>query len=303
MAQRLLAAALIAAHTVQSASAPVSHSAVGLVDNSVWDEAFRAPNATGSVRVKGFNLSAPFPGTASDDWGFTIQVRDSIRRSDGKFATGIWIQLDAPDNLVQKTTNRTTVPQDPSWRVCQGFMDFPTLRSDAETVPGSCEGVLPKECIEAYADSLARGFGQRGNRNFQCPRLDPPVQCNATLGSLNGGIGTILAAGQASVTDSGLFDYARLGLSEDNAGHDLGNHTAYDIAIRRITLVALAWGYSNTTGRTSENTGSVAASLSCLRVNQFEPGSRRLSAGAHHRPKALGLMVWVGITVMALTYV
>jgi len=187
---RQLAATLIIAHTVHSTNAPVSHVAVGRVTDEAWGEAFRTPNATGSIRVKGYDLGTPFPGVESNDWVFTIQVRDSIPRYDGKFATGIWVQVDAPDNLVQKTEDRAIVPADSSWQVCQGFLEIPRLRSDAETVGASCEGVVPRDCIEAFTGKLARGFGVRsGVTGFQCPSLAPPKECRDALGTEFGAVG------------------------------------------------------------------------------------------------------------------
>ncbi|KAK0738187.1 hypothetical protein B0T18DRAFT_240476 [Schizothecium vesticola] len=302
MLRRTLATAFIAARAAHSASAPVSHSAVGLVSNMVWDDTFRTSNATGAIRVKGFNISAPFPGVESDDWVFTIRIRDSIPRSDGKFATGIWVQLDAPDNLVQNAPNGTFVPQDPSWQVCQSFWDFPVLQSSAETVPGSCEGVVPKECIDAITDGLARGFGRRSGT--WCSPLTPPALCEGALGKFYSGVGGTLAAGNLqNVTENGVFDYARMGLDEDNDGHQLGNNTAYDLAIRRVTLVGLTWGYKNVSGRTVDNIKPVAASVSCLRVNQIEPGSRRLSAGVSTRIESVRLMGVAVAIVLAFVWI
>ena len=95
-----------------------------------------------------------------------------------------------------------------------------------------------------------------------------------------------------------MFDLARTGLDEDIDGHEIRNTTAYDIAIHRVWLVGLAWGYSNTTGRTSADTPTIAASLSCLRVNQFEPGSRRLSAGVLLREPPSSMWLIIGSALL-----
>lgn len=188
---RKLAAALITAHVVLSS--PVGHISVGLDNDEVWEEAFRTPNATGSVRVKGFNLSHPFPGTESDDWAWTIQVRDGILRSrDSKYATGIWVQLDMPDSLVRLAPNGTFLLDDGSWHVCESIWEFPALKSDAATVEGSCEGIVPKECHDLWTDTLAQGFGRRASNSSRCPSITPPLQCLDALGKEYTGVGNSL---------------------------------------------------------------------------------------------------------------
>jgi len=169
----LIATAFCVGHTIASS---ISHQATGLVPDDIWKTSFANPNATGSLLIKGYNLSSPFPSIESDSWKFTIKVRDGLPQSPeapGKLVTGIWLELDAPDNLVRKDGNRSFVPEDPSWQVCQGFWDVSTLRSStAQTVDASCEGVLPKECVAAMTRQLRTGFGARsGGRSFQCPDL------------------------------------------------------------------------------------------------------------------------------------
>ena len=185
-----LAVALLAALAAQSLSSPAGHLAVYTVHDNDWQEAFRTPNATGSVPIKGFNLSTPFPGVESDNWAWTIQVRDGLPRSDNRnVATGIWIQLDMPDNLVRLAPNGTMVLDDGSWRVCESIWEFSTLNSDAATVDGSCEGIVPKECHDLWTRELSEGFGRRVSNTSQCPSLTPPSQCLDVLGKDYTGVG------------------------------------------------------------------------------------------------------------------
>lgn len=94
----------------------------------------------------------------------------------------------------------------------------------------------------------------------------------------------------------------RLGAEEDRDGHQLGNNTAYDLAIHRVMLVGVVWEYSIITERTSEDTASVAASLSCLRVNQYEPGSKGLSSAASSTARPMRIIILVGVTALAVLY-
>ncbi|KAK0632643.1 hypothetical protein B0T14DRAFT_560318 [Immersiella caudata] len=285
MLQRLLAAALCAA---QARAASVSHEVVAQVPENDWRGSFASPNATGEIRFKGYNITAPFPGVESDDWRFTIKVRDGLPQgaSDpSRFVTGIWIEVDPPDNLVRREGNRDIIPQDPSWQVCQGFWELSNLKSSAETVYGSCEGVFPRECVDAITRQLRTGFGTRSSgRSFQCPDLsvtDPA--CKDVFEADKGGVsavGTILPAGNPSdLTATGSFDYARVGLSGDHGGHALGNLTAYNEALQRVYLVGVAWGYSNVSGADRADRPEVEASFGCLRANQVAAGSQPLSAG------------------------
>jgi len=91
-----------------------------------------------------------------------------------------------------------------------------------------------------------------------------------------------------------------MGLDGDMDGHQLGNNTAYDLAIRKVWLLGLTWGYSRTSGRNSDNTESVASSISCLRVKEVAQGSRQFSAGVSSRAGSLGLMGAVFVSVVAL---
>ncbi|KAK4451382.1 hypothetical protein QBC34DRAFT_436510 [Podospora aff. communis PSN243] len=240
MFQRFIAVAFCVA---QARAVSVSHSAVQQVPEDAWMLGFANPNATGEIRFRGYNITAPFPGVESDDWRFTIKVRDGLpqRASDpSRLVTGLWIELDPPDNLVQRQENQDIVPRDPSWQVCQGFWELSNLKSSAQNVDASCEGVLPAACVSAITRQLRTDFGIRAEgRSFQCPDLsvtDPA--CRDVFEASKGGVaavGTTLPAGnQSDLTPTGAFDYARMGLSGDNGGHALGNFTAYDEALRRV---------------------------------------------------------------------
>lgn len=101
-----------------------------------------------------------------------------------------------------------------------------------------------------------------------------------------------------NISEAGLLDYARTGLDGDIDGHQLGNYTAYDLAIQKVWLLGLTWGYSPTSGRNNDNTESVAASISCLRVNQIETGSRQFGAGVSSKAKPLRLMGFVFVSIV-----
>ncbi|KAK0732164.1 hypothetical protein B0H67DRAFT_94930 [Lasiosphaeris hirsuta] len=292
-----LALAALAPRLAAAVSAPISSDAVTFITNSAWDAAFLTANATGQAPVAGFNLSTPYPGAAgqSERWTWSIRVKNDVPNGNGRFVTGTWIQLDAPDGLLQPAVGGNgSSAVDPSWYVCDTLYFVDGLASDAAGgVDPGCDGVLPAACRADLLRSMATGFGGAG-RGFRCPEVDLAPSCEEAFGKgwyavtssefcpgdsseetgVDGGL-AIDRDREPEPSSSGTFDFARIGLSEDE--HEAGNLTAYDKSIRQVYIAGLVWGYSNVS---SPGDGSTPeASLSCLRVNRFTEGSRELSAG------------------------
>jgi len=169
-----LALALLVQKT-KATNSPVGDGVFNSVTNEAWDKVFLTPNATGAATLGGFNVSAFFPSTKSDNWTFTIKVKADVPRpGSNDFATGTWLQFDAPDGLVQTNGNGSSVRVDPSWNVCMSLLlaNEIELESDAETVDPGCRGVLEPECIAGIVQGLQDGFNARGgNTSFRCESI------------------------------------------------------------------------------------------------------------------------------------
>jgi hypothetical protein len=171
----LLLALVLLVQKTRATNSPVGDGVFASVTNEAWDEVFLTPNATGAATLGGFNVSAPFPSTKSDNWTFTIKVKADVPRPESNdFATGTWLQLDAPDDLVQTNENGSSVRVDPSWNVCISLLSTNEieLESGAETVDPGCRGVLEPECIMGIVQGLQDGFNARGgNTSFRCESI------------------------------------------------------------------------------------------------------------------------------------
>lgn len=159
----------------------------GLISDA-WYAAFSTPNATGSSTIQGYNLTSPYPGSKSDDWTYTIKVRDDIPLQDGNVATGTWIELEAPKSLLVDIGNGSIVPQDPSWHVCRTVFTAPNLTSDAGIPGPGCEGFLPSDCLSDLTTDLSTSFHDPNRTSFDnpCPLPKPkdlPQSCKDTFGT------------------------------------------------------------------------------------------------------------------------
>ena len=135
----------------------------GGMPHDVWSSAFSSPNATAGASVRGFNMTLPYPGSPSANWTYSIDVRDDVPLpgTTDTFATGTWVRLFAPQELVQPSRNNASIliiPQDSSWSNCRLAFFGPDLRSDTPIPDASCRGYLSDECIRDFRTWLSEGF-------------------------------------------------------------------------------------------------------------------------------------------------
>lgn len=166
-----------------AAGAQVDNLGIQSIREEDWRAAFISPNATGEGSIEGFNMTAPNPGSKSDNWTWTIQVQADVPTSDGQFVAGTWIQLKAPQNLLQDIGNGSIVPQDPSWFVCEQIFIAPMLMSTAGSVDSGCNGFLPPQCLSDMMTGFTRGFRPSGRSTRRCPSIDIPTSCDETFGA------------------------------------------------------------------------------------------------------------------------
>jgi hypothetical protein len=317
----LLALAVVEQTTAQSSLARASFGVIllkgGLSDED-WRSAFKDSNATGSVSFPGFNVSAAYPGQASDDWKFIIDVAADVPLGDGIFVTGTWVRMQAPKSLLVLSNNSSSsspgnetadnnlptarnsvLPVSDSWKVCQSLVDFtnPGLQVDANT-QGRCDGILPDECLSAMKNNLARGYRLDSDGNPDCSS-STPSSCEdffTTKGTrLNGGIGV---TGIDFATDDGLTGIAQYVDPTDY--HSKGNDTAYQSAIRQVRIVTLGWGYSNNTDPGSRP-DQIGAEIFCLRADQAKNRSRS-GAGILTSSYAARIGVWLMVLAVASAF-
>ncbi|KAK3317062.1 hypothetical protein B0H66DRAFT_641778 [Apodospora peruviana] len=240
-----------------------------------WETAFVSPNATGRFPVPGYNMTDTFPGSPSDDWTYTIQVRDDILLPDKTgYFTGTWIRLDAPKNLiVQSPFNESltqVVRQDDSWGVCLNVYVGPEMTTSDPAAPGDGCEILSEECITDLENFLKTKWQNRspdGIRADECPVVSPkqlPESCQKFIGT--GAIGTNHGLREEVQPppeyqtnfrpSNGTYDLWKFGSEADK--HLPGNTTAYEQALRQVYIVGHIWGRRD---------GEVAsASVSCLRA-------------------------------------
>ncbi len=178
-----------------------SGSAIGPISSADWASHFSTVNATGTASLKGFNISAPYPGTPSDDWSWTIKVKADIPYQDNKtdFFTGTWIQLAPPDSLLRDKSSLKDpksggvgkgLREDPSWAFCYSVYTSKALLTESETVDGGCKGVVPDECLAALNKALADDFAR--HQGMGCLSLLEAVKssdaCKGVLDVDNGGL-------------------------------------------------------------------------------------------------------------------
>ncbi|KAK0724953.1 hypothetical protein B0H67DRAFT_641432 [Lasiosphaeris hirsuta] len=238
------------------------------VNDEAWNTAFLSVNVTGSATIDGLNTSQPYPGSASDQWKYTIKVRDNVPfSSGGQYMAGTSIQLEAPKDLLTDVGNGSVVLQDRSWHICQLVFAGPALKS-GKALPGpGCTGFLDTTCIADLTSHLVTGFGNRnrtGPDNL-CPLPRPgtlPQSCNATFGTRVVGLLGGLETDNRHAPENGTFSFMRFGI--DNDKHQPGNNTAFDEASSQVFVVGHIWGYESAFVGEAEST--VSAALTCLRA-------------------------------------
>lgn len=130
----------------------------------IWTNAFSSANATGFSRIKGKNTTLPYDPDAptSDEWTYTIQVRDDVPTPDGLgYISGTWLKLEAPQNLLEPSpvnASMLTVSMHPSWEVCRLVWAGMNLKSDGPISGPGCSGFLPDACIADLKKRLEGNF-------------------------------------------------------------------------------------------------------------------------------------------------
>ena len=148
------------------------------INYTAWRELAAHSNATGSIAITGYNVSAPFPQTAADaesvPWNLTLRVVADIPALDGgKYVTGAAVTLDPPAELQGKQVNG-------SWANCFVAWSTTSHHSTADS-NGGCSGFLSQKCIKALETAFS-------NPNV-CSNGDyTPDDCGSEL-ETTGGLG------------------------------------------------------------------------------------------------------------------
>jgi len=132
-----------------------------------WEAAFKQPDARGAVNITGYDITAPYPGSKSEDWQYTIQVKSGIPVDEDKGGgsiTGVWVQMDVPESLLKPKPDNECfrhVPQDlNTWEVCRVVyvMSLPAPVSDTPISGPGCQGALSEQCISDWKKMLVKEF-------------------------------------------------------------------------------------------------------------------------------------------------
>jgi hypothetical protein len=169
-----------------AASPVVSYSGAASVSDDIWQTAFLTPNATGSAPIEGYTVGSAFPGSKSDNWTFSIQVKDDVPLNGGQFGTGTWVQLSPPDNLLNNTGNRSILTTDPSWGICLSVWLAPVLQSSAAKVDPACGGVLPSDCVADMLRNqqhMGHTYVNSSTTKQACPSISLPTSCMNAFGN------------------------------------------------------------------------------------------------------------------------
>lgn len=94
--------------------------------------------------------------------------------------------------------------------------------------------------------------------------------------------------------------------STERDGHDKGNYTAYDEAIRQVWLVMT--GFANNSTTSTQNStylnGSAEGSLRCIRADKFTNGSRmyeNMSPGQDVLMEAVFVAALLSLSIIVFT--
>lgn len=129
-----------------------------------WQSYLAKPDASGTFTLPGFNLSQPYSGAEPMDWTIKIAVRANMAEpgSDGpdqRVVTGGMVWIEPPEELVagNYTANEEWNPFSYAY-TSRGLSDsesdvaftpfFHRDPGDDRPPDGSCDGILPRECIE-----------------------------------------------------------------------------------------------------------------------------------------------------------
>ena len=183
------------------------------VSDTDWFAAFTTPNATGSHSFPGRDTRTAYPGTLSAPWKYTLQVRDSVPRTNGAFTTGTWIQLEVPPSLTRENTTPLEspfagtitdlgIPQDPSWEICTPIFLGPGLVRDPSIPSTMCQDPGMGVCLGDLKKYWEGNFGNRDvvaiGSESNCPTPAPrraPESCKGFVnvnGSVAWGFGNVL---------------------------------------------------------------------------------------------------------------
>lgn len=229
------------------------------------------PDATGSYRIAGPNISAPHTddNVAIDGWSWSVVVTADLpiaseltsKYGNDKFYTGGKLTFNAPTSLLASSTQNLTVDDD--WQICLYNWEITNVNypNKLRTDDGSCSSLLTSECITDLQKAVE-------TRN-------PPNQCRCPVTK---DIPSCTTLGDASVLWQStcvarLFDSTRIREWEDGkldtwiyggaTLHNRGNVTDYNY------IGSIAWPVM-------ASFSSVAyqkATLSCPRASNGTQGS------------------------------
>ncbi|UNI17674.1 hypothetical protein JDV02_004000 [Purpureocillium takamizusanense] len=250
-------------------------------DDTVWRDAIVHLNATNATSVPGYNISAPYSKypQRTPDWELAISVTADIPTTEpaGKFFTGTAINWTPALEL----RRNGTVRGDKSWTVCMGVYKGAKLRTDKVQVDSTCDGILPDKCVKELQ--------QQASGNSVCSRTASlPSECVDEMGKGDiQGYSVDASFGPETNRSSVGFYY-----SSEKEGHDKGNTTAYDDAIRQVWVVMTGFASNTTDSRRNSPRQETDAqgSLRCIRAQKFKDGSRSYDSAASGRQ--LGFASW-----------
>lgn len=141
---------------------------------TAWSEAVThaRPNASNVIRVPGFDIRDPFPGTAAG-WILGANVTASVPIPDSSsFTTAVEVAFLAPPGWIDRNESHH------SWSVAQGFYLSSRLRTDDNVVAGDCSSTLSDACRAAWTESLAENYV---NGSLGDDGMAPPSECEDEL--------------------------------------------------------------------------------------------------------------------------
>lgn len=133
----------------------------GAASEEDWKAAVASANATDSILIPGYNISANYPGQPinpgqqKDTWNLAISVSGDVpsKNASGKdvLFTGTAIQWLPPKSLVGNLSDGEAAG-DGSWTICGLVLVANKLKSSAAKINQTCDGLLSAPCLDALRD-------------------------------------------------------------------------------------------------------------------------------------------------------
>ncbi|KUJ17849.1 uncharacterized protein LY89DRAFT_28129 [Mollisia scopiformis] len=230
-------------------------------DVAIYQTANQHPNATGSVSLRGVNMTN-IPDIASPvSWTASLNVTEvaDIPGANGSVITNSVISLDSDGAFIANS----------SWDTCVIVMESVALNATVKGQKdnGNCSATFGDECVLAWtgAISLARAVAAASSnqRSGACGGMAFPQIPGACMGSLDSGfIATNITT--TNNTSGGLFLYTTDEL------HDPANLTFYETAATRIWPILVVQSPSHDF---EGGSGIISPSMRCLRAQNSTEGS------------------------------